>query len=199
MNQDQLTLINCSIESKLFLEGPAGTGKTTAGVGRLLHLLDSRVRARAIIPCTEDDLTNLAIALDARELKPGTKVVMRMFDAELAKKVERGFGIHTAFSTSALAAPAFAAAATQADISHSFYVGDTLLNVSQMTVRANSHLVGKTLAQLERELDLSVIMHQGAARLDLHPAPEIVLATEDCIVVFASLDTLNRLQQLNRP
>jgi voltage-gated potassium channel len=137
-------------------------------------------RARAIIPCTEDDLTNLAIALDARELKPGIKVVMRMFDTELAKKVERGFGIHTAFSTSALAAPAFAAAATQADISHSFYVGDTLLNVSQVTVRNGSRLVGKTLAQLERELDLSVILHRGAEGVDLHPTPEIVLAAEDC-------------------
>jgi voltage-gated potassium channel len=156
-------------------------------------------RARAIIPCTEDDLTNLDIALDARELKPEIRVVMRMFDADLARKVERGFGIHTAFSTSALAAPAFAAAATQADISHSFYVGDTLLNVSQVTVRASSRLVGKTLAQLERELDLSVIMHRGPEGVDLHPAPEIVLATEDCIVVFASLDALNRLQQFNQP
>lgn len=156
-------------------------------------------RARAIIPCTQDDLTNLAIALDARELKPDVRVVMRMFDAELARKVERGFGIHTAFSTSALAAPAFAAAATQADISHSFYVGDTLLNVSQVTVRAGSRLVGKTLARLERELDLSVIMHRGAKGMDLHPAPEIVLATGDCMVVFASLDTLSRLQQLNQP
>jgi len=156
-------------------------------------------RARAIIPCTEDDLTNLDIALDARELKPGIRVVMRMFDADLAKKVERGFGIQTAFSTSALAAPAFAAAATQADISHAFYVDDTLLNVSQVTVQAGSRLVGKTLAQLERELDLSVIMHRGAEGVDLHPAPEIVLATEDCIVVFASLDTLNRLRQLNQP
>lgn len=156
-------------------------------------------RARAIIPCTQDDLTNLAIALDARELKPEIRVVMRMFDAELAKKVERGFGIQTVFSTSALAAPAFAAAATQADISHSFYVGDTLLNVSQVTVQAGSGLVGKTLAQLERELDLSVIMHRGAEGVDLHPAPEIVLETGDCIVVFASLDTLNRLRQFNQP
>ncbi len=156
-------------------------------------------RARAIIPCTQDDLTNLAIALDAREMKPDIRVVMRMFDAELARKVERGFGIHTVFSTSALAAPAFAAAATQADISHAFYVGDTLLNVSQVTVQAGSRLVGKTLAQLERELDLSVIMHRGAEGVDLHPVPEIVLAGGDCIVVFASLDTLNRLRQLNQP
>ena len=45
----QRALIERPIETKIFLEGPAGTGKTTAGVGRLLHLLDSCVRARAIL------------------------------------------------------------------------------------------------------------------------------------------------------
>jgi len=45
----QRALIERPIENRIFLEGPAGTGKTTAGVGRLLHLLDSRVRARAIL------------------------------------------------------------------------------------------------------------------------------------------------------
>jgi DNA helicase IV len=45
----QLALIKRPIGSKIFLEGPAGTGKTTAGVGRLLHLLDSRACARSIL------------------------------------------------------------------------------------------------------------------------------------------------------
>ena len=49
LSDPQRTLINRPIESKTFLEGPAGTGKTTAAVGRLLHLLDSRVRARSIL------------------------------------------------------------------------------------------------------------------------------------------------------
>ena len=49
LTDHQLALIKRPIESKIFLEGPAGTGKTTAGVGRLLHLLDSRVRARSIL------------------------------------------------------------------------------------------------------------------------------------------------------
>jgi Trk K+ transport system NAD-binding subunit len=152
-------------------------------------------RARAIITCTADDLTNLAVALEARELNRDIRVVMRMFDGDLARKVEKGFDIHVAFSTSALAAPAFAAAATQSDVSHSFYVGDTLLNVSQFTVQAGSRLVGTTLAELHRELDLSVIMHRGPQGVDLHPAPEIALQAGDCIMVFASLDTLNRLRQ----
>ncbi|NIO70547.1 MAG: hypothetical protein GTN71_16340, partial [Anaerolineae bacterium] len=49
LSDHQLALIERPIESKIFLEGPAGTGKTTAGVGRLLHLLDSGVPAGAIL------------------------------------------------------------------------------------------------------------------------------------------------------
>jgi Trk K+ transport system NAD-binding subunit len=152
--------------------------------------------ASALVTCTEHDLTNLDIALDARELNPQIKVVMRMFDAELAKKIERGFGIHTAFSVSALAAPAFAAAATRADVSYSFYMDNTLLNVSQVTIEPGALLVGKTLGQVERELDLTIVQYKGAAKMDLHPDPEIVIEGGDCIAVFAELATLGKLNAL---
>jgi voltage-gated potassium channel len=155
-------------------------------------------RACAIVICTEDDLANLAIALEARELKSDIRVVMRMFDGELAKKVGKGFDIHAAFSTSALAAPAFAAAATQTEITHSFYIDDMLLNVSEIKIQPASKLVGKSLAELEAELDFSIILYRGREGIDLHPDPQIRLHGDDRIIVFASLDVLNRLSQLNR-
>ncbi len=49
LSDHQIALIERPIESKIFLEGPAGAGKTTAGVGRLLRLLDSGVPAGAIL------------------------------------------------------------------------------------------------------------------------------------------------------
>ena len=45
----QLALIERPIETKIFLEGPAGTGKTTVGLGRLLRLLTSGVPADSIL------------------------------------------------------------------------------------------------------------------------------------------------------
>ncbi len=155
-------------------------------------------RASAIIPCTEDDLTNLEIALVARELQPGIRVVLRMFDHDMAQKVARGFNIQTAFSTSALAAPAFARAATRADITHAFYVADQLLNVSEMTINAGSPLVGREVCDLEGELDFSIILHHRDGQMDMHPDPHTRLQAGDHICVFASLDVLNRLARLNR-
>ncbi|HSR32606.1 MAG TPA: NAD-binding protein, partial [Anaerolineae bacterium] len=155
-------------------------------------------RAGAIITCTEDDLTNLGIALAAQELCEKIRVVLRMFDHDMAQKVARGFKIRTAFSTSALAAPAFARAATRSDIMHAFYVGDQLLNVSEISINPKSALIGQQVCDLEHQLDFSMILHSRGDQLDLHPSPEIRLQAGDRICIFASLDVLNHLGRLNR-
>ena len=49
LSDHQRALIERPIESRLFLKGPAGTGKTTTAVGRLLHLLNSGVPAGSIL------------------------------------------------------------------------------------------------------------------------------------------------------
>lgn len=150
-------------------------------------------RADAIIPATDDELANLDIALDAREINPKIKVVLRMFDPDLAQRVEKGFGIHTAFSTSALSAPVFAAAAMRLDVKHSFYVGNTLLNVSEVTIEPSSKLIGNTIEQLEQQYDLSIVFYQNSKISDVHPLPTQQLHTGDVILVLASMPALAKI------
>ncbi|HSD84278.1 MAG TPA: NAD-binding protein [Anaerolineae bacterium] len=150
-------------------------------------------RASAVVCSTQDELANLDIALDARELHPDIKVVLRMFDETLASKVEKGFGIHTAFSMSALSAPAFAAAATRAHIDYSFYVGGTLLHVSQINVNRDSPLRGLTLEAAEQQYNLTIVMHQTNDELHLHPSFDEVIAEDDTLVVFATLEALGQV------
>jgi Trk K+ transport system NAD-binding subunit len=156
-------------------------------------------RAGAIITCTANDVTNLEIALNARELQDDIRVVLRMFDHDMAQKVARGFNISTAFSTSALSAPAFAAAATRSDITHAFHVGEQLLNVSEIIVNAGAPLAGQRVGDLEHQLDFSMILHSRDRELDLHPGPDTTLEVGDRVCVFASPDVLNRLGRLNTP
>ena len=66
--------------------------------------------ARALLAVTKDDMANLQCALLARARAPGLRVVLRMFDPDLAARVERTTGIYLSRSVSALAAPAFVAA-----------------------------------------------------------------------------------------
>lgn len=153
-------------------------------------------KADSIIPATDDELTNLDIALDAREINPKIKVVLRMFDQDLARRVESGFGIHTAFSTSALAAPVFAAAAMRLDVKHSFYVGKTLLNVSEVKIQPNSKLVGMNVDQIEQKYGLSVVLYQNS-KGDAQPTPTQKLHANDSILVVASVAALEKISKDN--
>jgi Trk K+ transport system NAD-binding subunit len=67
--------------------------------------------ARAIIAAADDDLANIEIALDVAQLAPGTPVVVRLFDQNLARKLESSFDVRRALAMSALAAPVFASSA----------------------------------------------------------------------------------------
>ena len=185
-----------------FVEKAKGLGIPViiADARRSGNLIQAGVeRADAIIPCTDDELSNLDIALDAREINPHIKVVMRMFDSDLARRVEKGFGIHTAFSTSALAAPVFAAASMRFSIKHSFYVGDTLLNLSEVHVRPDSELAGWSLERLETDLGLRVVCHQARDCLDLNPDSHLEVKPGDEVLVMGTLDSLERLNDLNNP
>jgi len=154
-------------------------------------------KADAIIPCTDNELTNLDIALDARELNPDIRVVMRMFDADFAKRVEKGFGIQYAFSTSAVSAPIFASAALRENVQHSFYVGDNLLHISQVFVQSGSRLQGMPIGKLEEVLDLSVVCHDRDGCTDLHPDNKLQLEEGDGILVLTSFENLRRLNEMN--
>jgi hypothetical protein len=75
-------------------------------------LLDAGVAyARTIVIATNDDMANLEVALDARRLNPKIRVIMRLFDQQIATKIKAAFAVDEAFSASALAAPTVVAMA----------------------------------------------------------------------------------------
>ena len=83
------------------------------GVPGVLEAVDV-AHCRCVVVATSDDAANLETALEARALRPDLRVVLRLFDPDLAERAERAFGIHRSLSVSALAAPAFALAASGA-------------------------------------------------------------------------------------
>ncbi len=150
-------------------------------------------RASALIACTSDDLTNLDIALDAREANPKIKVVLRMFDTALAAKISKGFNINTAFSVSALAAPALAAAATRAKVDYSFKLKGKLLNVTSVTFTPASPFFGKTIGEIEQQANCSVISQETEAGLTMHPARDHVIGASERFNIVGSLEAIRLL------
>ncbi|PJF46173.1 MAG: hypothetical protein CUN48_15145, partial [Candidatus Thermofonsia Clade 3 bacterium] len=152
-------------------------------------------RASAIVACTSDELTNLDIGLDARELNPNIKVVLRMFDAKLAQNVSKGFNIKTVFSVSALAAPAFAAAATRTRVDYSFKLEGQLLNVSTVTFESTSPFIGKTLEQIENELQCAIIGAWSGNGIQMRPARDHVVQPGERYYVVGDLKAVRALNE----
>lgn len=99
-NPDQATIENSRNRYFDLLTGDA-TNDTTLSYCNLRH-------ASAIIALTDSDTSNLEVALGARARNPDLQVVMRVQDDAFARSIARQFDFTTTFSTSALAAPAFA-------------------------------------------------------------------------------------------
>jgi Trk K+ transport system NAD-binding subunit len=154
-------------------------------------------QAQAIIVATNDDLANLEIALDARSLQPNIRIVMRLFDEELARKIAKSFQIQCVFSTSAIAAPVFAAAVTDRNVINSFLFNEVQLNTVEITIKEKSQLIGWTLDRLRGELELTVALYQNAQEIDWNPAPTLTLSAGNKLLVITTATNLEHLYRLN--
>lgn len=68
-------------------------------------------RARSLVVATGRDHLNLEIALQARDLAPELPLTLRLFDADLARRVHDVFAVQAAFSGATLTAGRFTGAA----------------------------------------------------------------------------------------
>jgi Trk K+ transport system NAD-binding subunit len=141
-----------------------------------------------------DDLTNLQVGLSARRLRPNIHLVLRVFSDVLAERLAALFGINTAFSTSALAAPTLAAAAVLREVDHAFDVGERLYATESLTIAQGDGLAGRSVADLRERSDALVIaLRRGDVARPL-PANDVFLTPGDQAVLLADLAALARLR-----
>jgi Trk K+ transport system NAD-binding subunit len=136
-------------------------------------------RARCLMVVTDDDAANLGAALTARAREPELRVVLRLFDHDLAQRVESSFSIHVSRSVSSLAAPAFAAAVSDRRALATIPVGSQAVTVAELAAPA-----GRTIAELERAA-------AGEARViargrDWRPDREVPFGAGEMIVAVGS-------------
>ena len=149
-------------------------------------------RAYSVAAVTPDDQTNLRIGLAARAERADVHVVLRVFSDALADKLADLFGIHTAYSTSDLAAPTLAAAARLAGVEHAFFLDGKLYAVYQLEA-TTSTWVGKTLAAArDRDTVLTIAVRRGGDTI-YFPSLDTVVQPGDTLTALAQLETLTRL------
>jgi voltage-gated potassium channel Kch len=158
-------------------------------------LIDAQIgHARAVIIATNDDMANLEVALDARRLNPKVRVVMRLFDQQIAAKISGALMVDAAFSSSSLAAPIVAALSMETNVLSSSTIHGVPHVTCELTVEPRGVLAGRSVADVERKFAVRILSRTAA---DSHrhamPTPDIVLRPGDVVVVHAPTAQLSSL------
>ncbi|MDT7593976.1 MAG: hypothetical protein QOH45_3507 [Pseudonocardiales bacterium] len=151
--------------------------------------------SRALVAVTNNDVTNLESALHGRAMRPDLRIVLRLFDDDLAERVQRSFSIQISRSVSFLAAPAFAAAMMHHDVLATIPVGRRVLLIAEVPVAGGSPLAGQRLEQINVEglARVFALQRHGSDQLELPPPATHPLAGGDRIVVVATRGGLSTL------
>jgi voltage-gated potassium channel len=148
--------------------------------------------ARAVIAATDNDISNLETVLDARRMKPGIRVVMRIFDHNTALKLKEAFGVET-LSSSSLSAPTFALSALGQDILGSVRVGGSLWVTARFKMGANSRWVGMTIATIAKEYGVVVLAFcRKDGAMEFAPEVGTQIQQSDEIVVQGPLAAIDQ-------
>ena len=126
--------------------------------------------AKAIVAVTDDDLANLSIALAAKRGRAACRVVVRLFDAKLAEKMQHGLGIDSVLSVSGAAAPTFVGALVCPDIVQGLVLRDCLVAVFHRTIRPGAPCLGRKAVQMGENQSALFVKRAGATAYGDVPA-----------------------------
>lgn len=160
---------------------------------RSAHVQD----CRALMTLASNDVINLEAALHGRNLKPQLRVLVRLFDGDLAARVRKTFSIRFTRSVSYLAAPAFAEALMEREVIGTISVERRVLLVAEVVVGPGSALDGQRVAVADTAGAVRAIALAGFGepRPLWRPAPNRTLKARDRITVVATRDGLSRLMR----
>jgi len=150
-------------------------------------------RARCVIVCTDDDISNLEIALSVRALNPELKVVLQLHDPDLAARVQRAIGVGVSRSTAGLAAPAFVSAALGHRILSTLPIGDRTLVVAHANVVENAAAAGRNVEWLLDGPYARVLLIRRGEEQTWRPGPEVELLAGDQLVLVSTRKGLDEV------
>lgn len=156
-------------------------------------------RCQSVLAITDGDITNLESAMVARDLNPEARITMRMFDHDLAQRVERRLGLGHSRSVSMLVAPAVAAAVANRRKQVTIPAGRRVLLLTEVNVESGSVAGGLRLGELDEAGGLRVLARQDFdGPWDWDPEPDRVLRPGDRLAVAGTRSGLARLLMATR-
>lgn len=138
-------------------------------------------QAAVFVACTGDDKVNLETVMKVREMNPRIRIVARVWDRGLGKRMEQFGIVDTVMSAADLSAPAFAGAALGVEITQTLQVGGEEYSTARLTVEPGSFLAGASVGALEEANEIEVVL-VGAT---VDPPLDTVLSAGEDVVIFA--------------
>jgi Trk K+ transport system NAD-binding subunit len=154
-------------------------------------------QAKTIMLCTQDDSLNLRMALKARNLNPKIEVVVRIFDDEFAASLQSQFGFR-ALSATSMAAPMFAASASDVDITPPITIEGENLILARMLVTGRSKLRAMTVRDLEEKFRVSLVLICRHGQREFHPAGTERIEAGHTLAIFGKPEQINQILHENR-
>ena len=154
-------------------------------------------RARTIILCTQNDSLNLEVSLKARALNPNIQVVVRIFDDSFASSLQKQFGFR-ALSATGMAAPVFAASATNVDLTPPVIIEGKAHILARLKVSRASRLLNLTVIQLEEKYHSSLVVLSRNGDRIFHPDGNLIIHVNDSLAVFGIPEDIDQLIHANR-
>jgi Trk K+ transport system NAD-binding subunit len=158
--------------------------------------------AIALISATSNDIVNLETALQSRAMRgEDLRIVLRLFDEDLARRVSDTLSNVVSRSVSYLAAPAFAVAMLEHKVLRTIPVGRHVLVIADVRVEPGSDIASRSLADLERDRLSRVLAlaERGTPSFDWSPRRDRRLVAGDRVIVLATQAGLSTFLAGNRP
>jgi Trk K+ transport system NAD-binding subunit len=156
---------------------------------------------QALVSVTSSDTANLETALVARALAEQPRIVLRLYDDDLAERIDQRVGNTISRSVSYLAAPSFAAAMLEHQVLSTIPVDRHVLLIAEVAVGAGAELAGQRVSDVHDGADnvrLIALWRRGAPAADWSPDPDGGLSTGDRLVVLATRAGLGRVLARSR-
>lgn len=156
-------------------------------------------RCRALLAVDRSDMSNLQTALYARRLQPRVRVLLRLFDPDLADRVRTTFDLPLSRSVSNMAVPAFAEALMGREVIGTISVHRRVLLVAEVFVPVGSKLAGTPTRGVDRAGLIRVIgvTEFGEPRPLWKPSPDRRVRERDRLTVVVTRDGLTELTTRN--
>jgi Trk K+ transport system NAD-binding subunit len=154
--------------------------------------------AKSIIITTDNEMLNLEIALMTRLINPESCLVIGAYRKGLSERLTHLLKNTQVISSYAVAAEAFAGAAFGENILSLFRQQNKTVLVTEYQIENNDTLNGLLIGEVSYGYDVVVIFHENLSQeIKLMPSPEIRLKVGDRIILLATVDGLQRIEQGN--